>query len=112
MFHPSECKNTSIQELFNQHNTQVLLVEIKPGGEVPAHHHEVPCTIQILSGSGVWYDGVNRCQVKAGDVYHKQAGQVHGFSGIGTDGLQFTSVSYGVGLMDAENQKLDFALAN
>jgi len=112
MFHPQECEKTSVQEIFSQHNTQVLLVEIAPGGEVPPHHHEVPCTIHILEGSGAWYDGVNRCRVKAGDVYHKQAGQVHGFSDIGSDGLRFTSVSYGAGLLDTVAEKLDFAVAS
>jgi len=110
MFHPQECEETSVSELFNQFNTQVLLVEVSPGGEIPPHYHQVACTIHILSGSGVWFDGTSYQPVEAGDVYHKEAGQIHGFSQIGEAGLKFTSTSYGKGLVSG--QELDFARAS
>jgi len=110
MFEIDECKKTTVQNIFNRYNTQVLLVRIEEGGEVPPHSHEVPCSIQILRGSGIWFDGDKNHQIKKGDLYHKESGQVHGFSDIGHEGLEFISVSYGDGIVTPNG--VDFVLAS
>lgn len=99
------CLGTTVQKLFSKDGTQVLRVEVEPGGEIPMHMHECAATMVIIKGSALAL-GCSPRLVSTGDVVVKTPNELHGFAEI-KEPFGFISVSDNQGIM--QNDQWDIA---
>lgn len=100
------CKHTFVREIESKDSSQVMLVDVLAGGEIPLHTHNSSATMVILSGKAKALGHKSR-YVKKGDVIVKASNEPHGFTDI-TDDFRFVSISYGEGIKQESNWDMKY----
>ncbi|HLC79759.1 MAG TPA: hypothetical protein VJG83_05055 [archaeon] len=91
------CKETEVKELYHDNQTQISVVQVARGGEIPMHCHDCAATMIITKGSAKAI-GKDYKIVKNGDIVVKKPKEAHGFTQI-KEPFEFISVSEGNGIM-------------
>lgn len=100
------CKKTTVRKLHEEHDLQILRVEVEPGGEIPLHAHDCAATMVILEGSARALGKRERVVTK-GDVVVKTPHEPHGFSDI-KGRFSFVSLSSDEGILRSEGWDMKY----
>jgi quercetin dioxygenase-like cupin family protein len=80
-------KSTGKQVAEMKH-TDVVLLELEKGGEIPAHSLDQNVVFAVLNGSGTLLVRDKEFKVQSGDVVEVNPGEERAWKGIGEDGLR------------------------
>jgi quercetin dioxygenase-like cupin family protein len=84
---PSEPAGARTQLVSQGSDTHVLMSTIEPGAKIAPHGHKVASSYVVVSGKGR-FTGARARDVAPGDVVVVEAGEVHGWEGIGSEALR------------------------